>query len=276
MSLWADLHLHTYFSDGTSSPNEVIQEAKRAQLACISITDHDVIDGVALAQEAGRLEGIEVIAGIELSSMHGGKDVHILGYGIDIERGPLVERLNVFLDGRVARMKQMLIQLHQIGMKDLDYDEIALMTKSRAVGRAHLALHLMQKNYVSSFKEAFDKYLAEGRPGYAPKSEQTPAQAIDLIQQSGGVAVLAHPMLTQKDEIIPHLVAAGLGGIEVYYPNCSDTIIHFYEKIGRKHGLILTGGSDAHGKVKPYTYVGKAVVAMSHVEQLKARFLTKV
>lgn len=269
---WGDLHMHTYFSDGTASPEEVITDALKAQLACISITDHDTIDGVALTQQAAQGHDIEVISGIELSSEFEGKDIHMLGYGFDINKGPLVDKLDQFLDGRVARMKQMLMNLSTVGIKDIDYDEIALMTKSRAVGRAHLATALITKGHVASFKEAFDKYIGEGKPGFAPKFNQTPFEAIELLKQSGGVAVMAHPMLTQKDELIPRLVQAGMGGLEVYYPNCSDAVISFYEKIGRKHGLILTGGSDAHGKAKPYTHIGKAVVAYDNIEALKRLF----
>ena len=143
------------------------------------------------------------------------------------------------------------------------------MTHSRAVGRAHLAMLLQQKGWVSNFKAAFEKYIGPGCPGYAPKYKQTPFEAIELIRSAGGVAVMAHPMLTQKDELIPRFAAAGLKGLEVYYPNSMDTVTQFYERIAQKNGLIATGGSDAHGKAKSYTYVGKKTVPIDVVEQLR-------
>ena len=126
---------------------------------------------------------------------------------------------------------------------------------------------------MGSYKEAFTKYLSEGLPGYAPKYKQTPFEAIDLIRQSGGIAVMAHPMLTQKDELISPMVKAGLGGLEVYYAGSTDTVTQFYEKIARKYGLVMTGGSDAHGAAKPHTYVGKMKVPYEVVEQMKRRIV---
>ena len=268
---FADLHMHTYYSDGTSSPQEVVADAVKAELACIAITDHDVADGVAPAIEAGKAVGIEVVPGIELSSEFEGKDIHILGYFIDYSKGPLFDKLEVFLDGRVARMKQMLVNLKAVGIDNIEFEEVTALTKSRAVGRAHLAFLLVQKGWVGSFRAAFDQYLIEGRPGWAPKFQQTPFEAIDLIRQSGGVAVMAHPMLTQKDELISPMVKAGLGGLEVYYSGSTELVTKFYEKIAKKYDLVMTGGSDAHGTVKPYTYVGKMKVPYEAVTLMRTR-----
>lgn len=265
----ADLHIHTYFSDSTSSPQEVVEDAVRAQLACIAITDHDIVEGVAPTIEAAKPAGLEVVPGIELSSEFENTDIHILGYFIDFNKGPLLDRIQVFLDARVSRMKQMIVNLKAVGINNIEYEEVAALTQSRAVGRPHLAMLLHQKGWVTNLKSAFEKYLGPGCPGYAPKYKQTPFEAIELIKQSGGVAVMAHPMLTQKDELIPRFVAAGLGGLEVYYPNCTEIMTQFYERIALKHGLIMTGGSDAHGKAKVYTYVGKRTVPMDVVEQLR-------
>ena len=271
MSLFADLHIHTYYSDSTSSPQEVVAEAVKNKLSCISITDHDVIDGVLPTREAAKPFDLEVISGIELSSELEGRDIHILGYFIDIEKGPLVEKIESFLDERIKRMKQMILNLQEYGIKDISFEEAASQTKSRAVGRLHLANLLVQKGHVTSVKQAFDKYLAQDKPGYASKFKQSPFEAIDLIHQSGGVAVMAHPMLTQKDEIIPRLVKAGMDGIEVYYPNCMPTVTSFYEKIAKKHGLLMSGGSDAHGAAKVFTYVGKTSIPYELVELMKQK-----
>jgi len=265
----ADLHIHTYYSDSTSSPQEVVDDAVKCGLSCIAITDHDIVEGVAPTIEAALPHALEVVPGIELSSEFENCDIHILGYFIDHQKGPLLEKIDVFLDARVERMKKMIMNLKGVGVNNIEFEEVCALTKSRAVGRAHLAMLLQQKGWVNNFKTAFEKYIGPGCPGYAPKFKQTPFEAIELIRSSGGVAVMAHPMLTQKDELIPRFVAAGLKGLEVYYPNCMPTITQFYERIALKNGLIATGGSDAHGKAKSYTYVGKKTIPYEVVEQLR-------
>ena len=265
----ADLHIHTYFSDSTSSPQEVVDDALKAGLSCIAITDHDIVEGVNPTIEAAKPHALEVIPGIELSSELENCDINILGYFIDHQKGPLLEKIYIFLDARMERMKQMIMNLKKVGVDNIEFEEVCALTHSRAVGRAHLAIVLQQKGWVSNFKAAFEKYIGPGCPGYAPKYKQTPFEAIELIRSSGGVAVMAHPMLTQKDELIPRFVAAGLKGLEVYYPNSMENVTHFYERIAKKNGLIATGGSDAHGKAKSYTYVGKRTVPLDVVEQLR-------
>ncbi len=240
-----------------------------AGLSCIAITDHDIVEGVDPTIAAAAPHGIEVIPAIELSTEHENCDIHILGYFIDHHNSQLLERLDVFLEARIERMKQMLMNLKGMGVHNIEFEEVQALTRSRAVGRAHLAMLLQQKGWVSNFKGAFEKYIGPGCPGYAPKFKQTPFEAIELIKASGGVAVMAHPMLTQKDELIPRFTAGGMKGLEVYYPNCMDTVIRYYEGLARKNGLIATGGSDAHGKAKVYTYVGKSTVPMTVVEQLR-------
>jgi hypothetical protein len=265
----ADLHIHTFFSDGSSSPREVVDDAWASGLSCIAITDHDIVQGVSPAIEAALPHALEVVAGIELSSEFENCDIHILGYFIDHQKGLLLERIDVFLDARMERMKKMIMNLKKLGVDNIEFEEVCALTQSRAVGRAHLAMLLQQKGWVPDINSAFEKYIGPGRPGYAPKYKQTPFEAIELIRSCGGVAVMAHPMLTQKDELIPRFVAAGLKGLEVYYPNCTDTVTRFYEGIAQKNGLIATGGSDAHGDAKSYTYVGKKTVPLEVVEQLR-------
>lgn len=272
MTKWADLHIHTYYSDSTSSPQEVVDDALKAGLSCIAITDHDVTDGIDPVREAAAPHGIEVIAGIELSSELNGKDIHILGYGFDHKESPLVEKLNDIQQARVERIKRMIAKLKILGVNNISFEEVAAKTKSNAVGRPHLAAVLHEKGWVSSIRSAFDKYIGEGGPAYFTKYNQTPFEAIKLITDSGGVAVMAHPMYTQKDELISQFVKSGLGGIEVYYPNCSETVLKFYKNLAKKYNILATGGSDAHGKAKTHTYVGKTQVPYEIVEALKAQF----
>lgn len=270
MTKFADLHIHTFYSDGTSSPEEIVQTALQAGLSCIAITDHDSLDGIAPTRLAAQGQDLEIISGIELSTEINGKDIHILGYHFDEKNSLLLEAVHRAQAARVERVKTMIEKLKGLGVKDIELEEVCRLTQSKSVGRPHLAAILKEKGAVKDISQAFDKYLGEGCPAYVPKMKQTPQEAIALIRQSGGVAVMAHPMSTNKDELIRSFVEAGLQGIEVYYPNCPDVVIHYYAKLAQKYNVLATGGSDYHGKAKPNTYMGKARIPYEVVEQLKA------
>jgi predicted metal-dependent phosphoesterase TrpH len=265
----ADLHIHTNFSDSTSSPQEVVEQAHDNGLNCIAITDHDTIDGIDPSKIAADKFGMEVISGIELSSEMNNKDIHILGYLFDYKNQEFVDRINYIQNARIGRMQEMIEKLKTVGINNITLEEVCGLAQSNSVGRPHLATVLAEKGWVTSNQMAFDKYLADGAPAYIPKFKQTPYEAIELIQKFGGVAVLAHPMLTKVDELIPSFVEAGLGGLEVYYPNTSEAVTSFYEKIAKKNRLLVTGGSDAHGGVKKYTFIGKIKIPYTLVEKLK-------
>lgn len=271
----ADLHIHTYFSDSTMSPEEVVADATKAGLSAIGIADHDTIDGIIPAQAAAEGASLEVIPAVELSSEERGKDIHILAYLFDMEDSPLVRMMIGMREARMERMRKMIARLQQLGIKDITMEEVCAQVRSNAVGRPHLARLLVEKGHVSSMEMAFAKYLGEGATAYFPKFKQSPFEAIKLIKDSGGISVLAHPMLTQRDEIIPALVEAGLDGLECYYPNCSMEIVNFYLGLAQKHALLVTGGSDAHGAKKSNTYIGKAYVPYEHVEKMKAKRLSR-
>jgi predicted metal-dependent phosphoesterase TrpH len=268
---FADLHIHTNFSDSTASPQEVVAEAQARGLSGIAITDHDTIDGLPDAFAAAQPLGLEVIAGVELSSEYKGKDIHILGYCFDLKDSPLVRQLKVMQQARIERMKKMLVRLNELGKGGIDLKDVAALTRSDSVGRLHLAKVLLERGHVSSLEEAFVKYLGEGAAAYYPKFRQTPSEVIKLINDSGGVAVMAHPVLTQRDDLIPEFMKAGLGGIEAYYPNCLMAVVNHYLDIVKKYDLVATGGSDAHGASKTNTFVGKSYVPYDWVEKLKER-----
>lgn len=270
----ADLHIHTCFSDGADTPEQVVSIAREKELRCIAITDHDILDGIEPALEAAQGTGLEVIAGVELSTEYNGADIHILGYCFDRHNTLLKERLQMFRDVRVARVKKMAEKLRGLGMA-ITEEDIFSLSGSDAVGRPHVAQAMVNKGYVRTTAEAFDAYIAEGCPAYVAKYKQTPHEAIDLVRQAGGVAVMAHPMVTMRDELIPGFVKAGLGGVEVYYPNTSKKVIAFYEGLADKHGLIKTGGSDAHGRYRDYSPIGMVRVDYSVVEQLKVEASSK-
>lgn len=269
MTKSADLHIHTHYSDGTSSPAEVVQDALRGGLGCIAITDHDTVDGISPAVEAARGHDLEVLPGIELSTEINGKDVHMLGYLFNWQDASLLEHLDKIQDARGERMKQMIQKLEALGIRDVSFEEISAGAKTKSLGRPHLAAALVEKKVVGSIKAAFDKFLAEGAPAYVPKFKQTPHEAIRLIKSFGGIAVLAHPMLTNMDALIPGFAAAGMGGLEVYYPYCSETVTRYYEGLASKHHLMMTGGSDAHGEAKKHTFIGKIKIPYELVEKLK-------
>ena len=270
MDKFADLHIHTYFSDSSSSPQEVINDAVKAQLSCIAITDHDTIDGVELTRQLAQKHDIEVLNGIELSSEFNGKDIHILGYCFKDQNGELKILLAKIQAMRIERVKLMIEKLNKLGIKNIAFEEVKALTQSDAIGRPHLARIMVEKGVVSDFRQAFDKYLAEDGAAYVPKYKMSPQEAIKVIRDLGGVSVMAHPMVTSKDEIIPQLVKSGLQGIEVFYPNFSQSVIDYYLKIAQKNNLVATGGSDAHGNLKKNTFVGKKRLEYSYVEKLKA------
>jgi len=247
----------------------VIEQAHANGLSCIAITDHDTIDGIGPTLKEAKQYDIEVISGIELSSEINGKDVHILGYLFDCQNQEFADRIKYMQGVRVDRMQEMIKKLKPLGIDNITLEEVCALAQSDSVGRPHLAAKLIEKGWVSNIKMAFNKYLADDAPAFVPKFKQTPNEAIALIQKVGGITVLAHPMLTKVDELIPGFVEAGLGGIEAYYPNTTDTVMNFYEGLAKKHGLVVTGGSDAHGDAKKYTYIGKKTIPYELVEKLK-------
>jgi len=248
-----------------------MQAAQKYDVQCLAVTDHDTVEGVAPCQALAAEYDVDIIPGIELSAEENRRDVHILGYFLNIEDSRLLDRIRRFQEARVARIKKMIEKLAELGVTGIDFSEVAALTRSNSVGRMHLALVLAQKGLVYDIKEAFDKYIGEDGPAYVPKWKFTPIEAIQLIKDVGGVAVLAHPMVTSCDEIIPSLVKSGLGGMEVFYPNSSSEAIRFYSKLAQKHNLVATGGSDSHGRVKPATHIGTVKVPCEVVEELRRR-----
>ncbi|MCX5681321.1 MAG: PHP domain-containing protein [Candidatus Omnitrophica bacterium] len=270
MTKFADLHIHTNYSDSTLSASEVVDESIKNGLSCIAITDHDTVEGIGFVKKAALGKNLEVIPGIELSSEYSNQEIHILGYLVDCESDSFLQKLIKMQEVRVKRIKLILDKLKQVGIDHIEPEEICALSKSNSVGRPHVAAILQQKGWVSDAKQAFEKYLAEGACAYVEKYQQTPYEAIKFIRDAGGVAVLAHPMITQRDELIPSFVEAGLQGIEVYYPNYSPSVIDYYANIAKKHNLLLTGGSDAHGEAKTNTFIGRIKIPYELVEKLKA------
>ncbi|MFH1359822.1 MAG: PHP domain-containing protein [Candidatus Omnitrophota bacterium] len=269
MTKFADLHIHTQYSDGTLSCQDIITESLQAGLACISITDHDSLDGIKPTMALAKEVNLEVISGIELSSEINGKDIHILGYFIDEENQALLQTLKKIQQIRIERIKKMIQKLKELDIGNIHLEEVCSLGASKALGRPHLAACLEQKGYVSSIKEAFDRFLAEGKPAYVKKYKQSPQEAIDSIRQADGLAVLAHPMVSDVDDLIPAFVEAGLKGLEIFYPGYQEKTIQYYEGLAQKYQLLITGGSDSHGKTKSHTAIGCVKIPYDLVERLK-------
>ncbi|NEU29205.1 PHP domain-containing protein [bacterium LRH843] len=249
----SDLHLHSTASDGGYTPTELMHKCKQNNLEIVALTDHDTVDGLDEAISAGDQLGIKVIPGIEFSTIFNGKSVHILGYGFDWENKQLQEMLKFQKELRRERLEQMLEKLRQIGLL-LTKEQVLTHVDGGSVGRPHVAKALIEAGYVKNVAEAFDLYLAEGRPAYAKKSrEMTVKEAIDWIHQTEGLAIVAHPVYYNLDEeIVEWSCKWNLDGIEVYHRDHNEKTIQRYENLcieiekKRRKPLYRTGGSDFH------------------------------
>ncbi|WP_447983650.1 PHP domain-containing protein [Nitrospira sp. Nam74] len=254
-----DLHLHTTFSDGSRTPTDVLTLASQVKVTALAITDHDTINGLPEAIQAGHSLGIEVIPGIELSSRWGNTELHILGYFLDWNNIELHRHLRRFQDARHVRNPRIIEKLNALGL-DITYDDVKTLAGEASVGRPHIARVLLKKGYVTSAKEAFDRYLADGATAHVPRELPDPAEAIAIIRAARGVPVLAHPSWLDRSEgiykICEQLKAVGLGGIEVHYSTHRPEQTAAYLDVARRLDLLVTGGSDFHGVTKPDIEVG--------------------
>ena len=255
-----DLHLHTTHSDGSLSPTDVLRLAHKAGVTALAITDHDIVTGIPEALAAGAELGIEIIPGVEISSRVGNSELHILGYCVQWQDQELNRRLASLRESRHSRNPQIIERLRALGL-DVTYEEVRALAGTDAVGRPHIARLLMDKHYVTSAKDAFDRYLAEGRPAYVARELPSPADAIAWIRAAGGVAVLAHPTWAKVsgeslNALLIALKADGLGGIEVHYSSHTKRQTREYHDLAKRLDLLITGGSDFHGITKPDIEVG--------------------
>ncbi|MBN1914106.1 MAG: PHP domain-containing protein [Candidatus Omnitrophica bacterium] len=265
---FADLHLHTVYSDGTYTPLEIIRAALKHSLSAIAIADHDNVDGIDEAFEAGSKEGVEVIPAIELSAEYENSELHILGYLIDHKSRELAQKLGFLRQNRIERIYKIAGKLKELGL-DLKPESVFSLAENATVGRLHVARAMVKEKLVGSTYEAFNKYIGDKCPAYVCGFKFTPQDAINLIRSSGGIAVLAHPYTLHNDELIPQLVSYGLGGLEAYYPEHSQGMVNYYLGLAAKLNLLVTGGSDCHGNAKPEVKIGTFKVPYELVEKLK-------
>lgn len=265
----ADLHLHTVFSDGTDTPQRVVELANEAGLSAMAITDHDNVDAFELAKPVAQRLGLELLTGIEMSASVGECEVHVLGFLFDRDHGGLTAHLTQQKARRVERVREMARRLERVGVR-IDAEEVLALAKEGTVGRPHVAHVLLKYGYITSLSEAFSRYLGPGNPGFVSGSPLSPARIIRVIREAGGVPVLAHPVYMKRDALIDELAADGLAGLEVYHGGHTPDLVPHYERIADRLGLLKTGGSDYHGTPKEGVAVGAMRAPYTAVESLKA------
>ncbi len=247
MSL-VDLHIHTTASDGKYSPDAIVKKAAEIDLKYISITDHDSVDGIIPAIEATKTyPGLTLIPGVEISTDLADGEAHILGYFIDYASPDFQKELEKFRDSRLGRGQRMVAKLNDLGVK-IDWSRVQQIAGDGAIGRPHVAQAMLEKGYVKTFEEAFDKYIGHGGPAYVEREKMTPQEAVKLILSAGGIPVLAHPFTVKDPEsMVVSLKEAGLIGIEAYYKDNTPEQTAATLKLAEKYDLIATGGTDYHG-----------------------------
>lgn len=255
-----DLHTHSTASDGTFSPSELIEEAKKAGLTAIALTDHDTMSGLPEALEAGVKKGIEVIPGCELSVHTETGVLHIVGLWVDSYSETLIRAFNEIQDRRKGRNEQMVAKLRKLGF-DITLEDVEEQAGG-TVGRPHMARIMVARKYVKNFNDAFNNYLGKQGKAYVPKDNISPEQAFDLLRSTDATPILAHPYLISTDEQVLEsevcrLKELGLEGIEVYYSSHTIQRTGFCRQLARKYGLQCSGGSDFHGHAKPEIQLGK-------------------
>ena len=277
-----DLHAHTTASDGSFTPTELVEAAHGLGLGALAVTDHDTLAGLGEARAAAQRVGLDLVAGVELSVEDDGGRFHLLGYGFDPANAALAETLTTLRRSRAARNDLMAARMSEMGLP-VTMDDVRAEAGEDAlvIARPHFARALIKKGIVGSVAEAFEKYLSTGKPLYLPKEVLTPRDAIALIHSAGGVAVMAHPGLVPLDEaafdarVTSLAQKDGLDGIEAYYSQHSQADTDRFLALATRLGLLVTGGSDFHGTVKPHVPLGIVFggrpAAPALLESLRAR-----
>ena len=256
-----DLHVHSTYSDGTLTPYELAKLAKDTGLTAFALTDHDTVDGIPDALSACQKFEIELIPGIEFSTEYQGKDIHIVGLELDWKSPRFLSEVHLFQDSRNIRNRKMIAKLHDLGNIDISWEQMEAAFGKAIWTRAHFARYLKDHGYVKEMKEAFSRYIGDDCPYFVPREKVSPAQAVRLIRSTGGIPILAHPLLYRLTEeglltLIEELKNAGLLGIEALYSTHTPEEESFVLRLARRQGLLISGGSDFHGSNKPSISLG--------------------
>jgi 3',5'-nucleoside bisphosphate phosphatase len=261
-----DLHIHSTASDGTLTPSEILVLAQNLRLGAIAITDHDTLDGSKDALSFGIPPSVKFLTGVEISSeppppFSCSGSFHILGYAVDADHPDLNHTLSILRDSRKSRNPQILKLLSRFGI-DIALDEVRNLAGDSQLGRPHIAQLMIEKGYVQSINEAFDEYLGNGKPAYVDRFRFECEETIKTILNAGGIPVLAHPLLLgiKDNDIFENLIAVlteiGLRGIEVYYPEHTKNYVAYFSRLASRYNLLITGGTDFHGDIKPEIKMG--------------------
>lgn len=275
---YADLHTHTRASDGTETPAENVRIALAAGLSALAITDHDTVAGIEEAEAEGQRLGVTVVPGVEISTVAGGQDIHVLGYYIRYGDPALLARLEELRSVRDKRNGMMVEKLRELGLA-ITLDEVMERRRrsgrsDETVGRPHIAQVLMDKGYVGSLEEAFSKYLGKTGAAYVNPPRIRPETAIGWIHEAGGAAVLAHPGLYGDDALAEALISQGLDGIEALHTDHTPEEAERYQAMADRHGLIVTAGSDFHGERNGIVFhapLGSRKISVRVLDELKAK-----
>ncbi|MDH4071270.1 MAG: PHP domain-containing protein [Ignavibacteria bacterium] len=271
MSDRADLHLHTIHSDGTLSPEELVKRARAGGLSTISVTDHDSVGAIEQARAVGEQLGVEVITGVELSVSVGEQDVHVLAYFFDHTNSTVQDHLEFYRFERVKRAERIVGKLNDLKVP-LTIDAVLEKAGNGSVGRPHIANALVDEGFISSYNEAFLKYIGQGKPAFERKMRVSPRAAIDMISEAGGLTFLAHPGVNISEEVLMGLIKDGIDGIEVVHPSHSPERIAFYRGIVSEYFLLASGGSDYHGGGRNDNgSLGKYFISNQEVEMMRRR-----
>ncbi len=272
MNQKVDLHLHTNHSDGFYPPAELVRKAKDAGLDCIGISDHDSLSGFEEAALEGNKIGIEVIPGVEISSDVKDKEIHVLGYFVEPGNSELERYLNFFREERIKRAEQIVIKINNLGMP-LNINDVLDIAKNSAVGRPHIAQAMLERGFINSYYEAFNKYIGNDGPAYEKKVHVSPKSAFKIINDAGGLSFIAHPGYMHEN-LLKELIEAGVDGIEVFHPSHSNQQIKFYKGIVSEYFLLEAGGSDFHGgKREDEKNLGRVYTNYSAVEAMRKRLM---
>jgi len=267
---FCDLHIHSIYSDSDQTLEDIFGAAKNSGLRAIAVTDHDTVNGVEPALRLSRDSGVELIPGIELSAEQAGEEVHLLGYFFDHHSPLLVQALSGIRDMRSRRLELMADKLIGLGL-DVDKAELFAYIGNAQPTRLHLAMHMVRRNIVHDLRDAFRRFLSPGKPGYVSRFKFNVGEAVRLIRDCGGLVFMAHPHLISSPEQAIAVIACGIDGMELVYPNMPAAKLENFRSLTARRGLLACGGSDAHGSYKEFTKVGGVRVPYEYVQKMKEK-----
>ncbi|MFZ1978028.1 MAG: PHP domain-containing protein [Bacteroidota bacterium] len=271
----ADLHVHSYYSDGAHSPCTVVDKCHAKGITTIALADHDHVGGIEEAADYAGKIGMGVVPAVELSSILNGHEIHILGYFIDPSSTRLKEHLKLFRDARLQRAEGIVKKLNMLHVP-LTMESVLKQTGNGAIGRPHIANAMVDEGFVDSYQAAFAQYLGSHAPAYAEKYRLSPSDAIELISSSGGLSFIAHPGKYATDAIVRELIGYGLDGIEVVHPSHSEAQTNAYRNLSSQYFLLESGGSDYHGgKKHDDEQLGLFNVSLRIVEEMRKRLYSR-